>query len=460
METFEKIIRALVDGPTGLYYLMALGSVFSTVFWGLRKILVPKRKGDKSLAFLADKATGFRAVLDKLYGRGVDGFLEWIDRRAKDDYLNRAEAGTGSTSPWSTGLYDFTLLLAVAYPLLFLVAGWAINGLPPPGLEAIVAAEPSGLKRAAGVVGLGFFVVMSVKGFRSEGRRSLVYLAFALAFAFAFALTFAGAVAVAVAVAIIVKRLEKERAKIIFYAVHGFILLLGILAVLAFLDFGGRSRNLLQLAVFLGLLPLANAPLDWASLGLTRGLLRFGRGKGLLRWEAAMSGVDLVCALLIMVLLAAVTAAVISVANGVGPQPVLPLGPIFEGLREAPGDPRNWWIYLMMASTLIPTAAHMLAGLAALVVASMKWLFDAVEKAKEFIDTDGEGAATDGMVLYGYPALGALGVTALVFLLSLLWWFFPSLAVASEWFGWRLLDVAEGADELVRGGFEWWGKWR
>ncbi|MBL4691226.1 MAG: hypothetical protein JKY68_07175, partial [Rhodospirillales bacterium] len=143
-------------------------------------------------------------------------------------------------------------------------------------------------------------------------------------------------------------------------------------------------------------------------------------------------------------------AAAVSLANQIGPQPVLPLGPIFEGLREAPSDFRNLWIYLMLFSTLLPTAAHGVAGLAAVALAFMKMVFDAVWESKAFIDTDGKDAAKDNTVRLRYPALGALGVTGLVFLLSLLWWGFPKLAAPFAWFGSLLLAVAEGADGLVR----------
>ena len=108
----------------------------------------------------------------------------------------------------------------------------------------------------------------------------------------------------------------------------------------------------------------------------------------------------------------------------------------------------------MLFSTLLPTAVHVVAGLAAVVVALMKRVFDAVSEAKAFIDVEGkEDAAKDNMVRLWYPAMGALGATGLVFLVSLLWWAVPWLGAPFEWYGSVLLSVAEGADGLVRAGF-------
>lgn len=253
---------------------------------------------------------------------------------------------------------------------------------------------------------------------------------------------------------IAVKWSERKRSKAIFYTVHWVVFLLAALAAVAFLDIGNRNRDVFQLMVFFGLLPLANAPLDWASLGLTRWLLRVGRATGSLVWEAAMSVVDLGFALLIMVVLAAVTAAAVSLANEVGPGPVLPLGPLFEGLREAPGDFRNLWIYLMLFSTLLPTAVHVVAGLAAVGVALIKQVLDVFPQARNFLLADRKKkAAKDNMVRIWYPVMGALGATGLVFLVSLLWWVIPKLGAPFEWYGSLLLTVAEGADGLVRGMF-------
>ena len=109
---------------------------------------------------------------------------------------------------------------------------------------------------------------------------------------------------------------------------------------------------------------------------------------------------------------------------------------------------------MMLFSTLLPTAVHVVAGLAAVVLALMNRVLDVFPAAKDSIDADGKkDAAKDNMVRLWYPALGALGATGLVFLVSLLWWAVPWLGAPFEWYGSVLLAVAEGADGLVRAGF-------
>ena len=36
----------------------------------------------------------------------------------------------------------------------------------------------------------------------------------------------------------------------------------------------------------------------------------------------------------------------------------LPLGDLFEGLEQKPGDPAYWWVWLTLFSTLIPSALN------------------------------------------------------------------------------------------------------
>ena len=46
---------------------------------------------------------------------------------------------------------------------------------------------------------------------------------------------------------------------------------------------------------------------------------------------------------------------------------ILPLGPLFEGLETRPGDPEFWWLWLMLFSTLVPSALHLCIAAASLV---------------------------------------------------------------------------------------------
>ncbi|SUS07895.1 conserved membrane hypothetical protein [Candidatus Defluviicoccus seviourii] len=126
------------------------------------------------------------------------------------------------------------------------------------------------------------------------------------------------------------------------------------------------------LLVFLGLLTFINALFDWASLGLTRALLRRGLElKGW--WPLALALIDAASAALIVALLA--IAMVISVQSfdtlavlG-GGTAVLPLDPLFAGLRDPKTalEPEYWWIYVLFLTTLIPSLINLGIGGASMI---------------------------------------------------------------------------------------------
>jgi hypothetical protein len=123
------------------------------------------------------------------------------------------------------------------------------------------------------------------------------------------------------------------------------------------------------LLLFLGLMTLINAPFDWASLGLTRALLHRGvelRGW----WPYWFALIDAILALVIAVFLAGTMVIGIQAFNLAatygGCAPVLPLGPLFDGIAEHPGDPVNWWVYALLLSTLIPSLINLVMASASL----------------------------------------------------------------------------------------------
>jgi len=123
------------------------------------------------------------------------------------------------------------------------------------------------------------------------------------------------------------------------------------------------------LLLFLGLLTLINAPFDWASIGLTRALLR--RGLELGGWSPYLLAiVDAILAAGIVVLL--VFAMVIAVqwfdhlAEHGGGVEILPLDPLLTGIAENPAAPEYWWIYALLLSTVIPSFINLMIGGASL----------------------------------------------------------------------------------------------
>jgi hypothetical protein len=117
--------------------------------------------------------------------------------------------------------------------------------------------------------------------------------------------------------------------------------------------------------LFVSLLTLLNAPFDWASLGLTRALLR--RGVELKRWwPYLLALVDALAAGVIVVLLALTMVIGVQVFDELavrsGGKPVLPLAPLFGGIKKHPGSPEFWWVYVLLLSTMIPSVINLMLG--------------------------------------------------------------------------------------------------
>jgi hypothetical protein len=114
---------------------------------------------------------------------------------------------------------------------------------------------------------------------------------------------------------------------------------------------------------------LLNAPFDWASLGLTRALLR--RGLELGGWwpyllalvDAVLAGVIIACLAVVMVLF---VQAFDEVAIHGGGKPVLPLDTLFDGIAKNPAAPEYWWVYALLLSSMIPSFINLAFGGASL----------------------------------------------------------------------------------------------
>jgi hypothetical protein len=119
------------------------------------------------------------------------------------------------------------------------------------------------------------------------------------------------------------------------------------------------------LLLFLGLLTLLNAPFDWASLGLTRALLRRGLELGGW-WPYLLALVDALLAGVIIALLALTMVIGVQAFDGLavhdGGKPVLPLPSLFNGLAAHPEAPEYWWIYALLLSTTIPSLVNLVIG--------------------------------------------------------------------------------------------------
>ncbi|MES2442770.1 MAG: hypothetical protein V4574_08055 [Pseudomonadota bacterium] len=119
--------------------------------------------------------------------------------------------------------------------------------------------------------------------------------------------------------------------------------------------------------LIVGLLTLVNAPFDWATLGLTRALLRRGIEKG--GWFPLVYGlIDLAVAVVVIALLAVTILWAVQLFDGMtligGGRKVLDV----PGTLAALGDPHRraapeyWWLYAMLFATLVPSIVNVALG--------------------------------------------------------------------------------------------------
>jgi len=110
--------------------------------------------------------------------------------------------------------------------------------------------------------------------------------------------------------------------------------------------------------LFLGVFPLINALFDTVSYAATLSLIRRGL-RSRVPWLWGL--LDLVFACGLFLVLGATLVAVIHGLNLLAGVPLLDFGALFAGVYETPGQ--YVWLYLMLFSTILPTALHGLLSL-------------------------------------------------------------------------------------------------
>lgn len=123
---------------------------------------------------------------------------------------------------------------------------------------------------------------------------------------------------------------------------------------------GARPLATFILVAF-GLIPLINAPFDWLSLNTTRLYLSRTASGGPAIRNALIDAVLAIVFLfgLSIALVAGLQALNIVAIAGGGQEPIIDLYPTIDALRNKPADPGLWWIYMMLASTLLPSLIHL-----------------------------------------------------------------------------------------------------
>lgn len=324
---------------------------------------------------------------------------------------------------WTAAAYDRCLFLALLYPLLVVFGLWVISGGVGLAEQALGLKELRGGQRTLLLLAQGFSAICFYKAIRSSGWRSPLLLLAAVALvvvgagagivigagfttgvfvvvgAFASAGAGLGAIAIAIAIAIPIAGALSEMAAVAFSVAVAFVLVV-VVVERSVVRHGWKTlwlglSSLLMLGVcicapqwlagsdkwdqggvlllFLGLLTLVNAPFDWLSLGLTRGLLHAGLQRGG-AWPWLFALVDAAVACVIVMLLAIAMLLAVHGFNHFtlvgGGQILLPLRPLLDGLQATPTAPQFWWIYVLLLSTLFPSLLNLMLGAASLMRSS------------------------------------------------------------------------------------------
>ncbi|MGD0762693.1 MAG: hypothetical protein ABR929_05790 [Roseiarcus sp.] len=199
-----------------------------------------------------------------------------------------------------------------------------------------------------------------------------IAVACTIAGAVAYAIAFRGAVAVAIIVAFIgatvllpssalavIWAKSKKRLGVLL-AIYSVVFILAIAATPCVLSETPEWKHVGSLLLFYGLFTLINAPFDWLALGCTRALLRRGLARGVW-WPFAYALFDVVAAALLVaglafaMTLAAQTFDDFSALRGHDQARILPLSDLFASLETAPTAYENWWVWIVLFSSMIPS---------------------------------------------------------------------------------------------------------
>lgn len=443
----------------------------------------------------------YRDWLTKALDR-VDAFFGDPERNDKSWFARKLGLETPGAR-WTAPAFDRCLLLALLYPVVTIIGGWAWFGHvgifertlglweSPPDDAIRGLARGTYTLSLAGAVYAGWRFSRSksfrprllwIAGLSLAGAIAFVVtvasasvgagggagaLAFALAFAFAyaddFAVAFAFVFAAAIDAAFVFTFSAAFTGPLYFLgavglavSAVGFAVVYAVALISLWSGKTGRRGAFLSLFLFtalalaysgiwliaqsdywhdlgavvlvFGVLTLVNAPFDWTAIGLTRALLRRGLAPGG-RGPYFYAAVDAILAPPVITLLAFVTVLAVqtfddlAVLRAGAEARILPLGPLYEGLETRPSDPEFWWVWLMLFSTLIPSALNLCIAAASLtrgLPSLNRWIVGRMSGAPAIRDTDRLLLAA---VLSGQIAGGLLATGLALYFIGI--WFVP-----------------------------------
>ena len=421
-EEIPIFLRVLGAGTVGLFLLVG------AYYW---YILVRANEPEGSLersdydALLEQLESGgtpakaYRHWLTEALDR-VDVFFGDPGRNDKSRFARMLGLETPGAR-WTAPAFDRCLWLALLYPIVTIIAVWAWSGHVCVAERALGLEDSlAGLGRSAYVLTLAIALYATWRFFKTQ-RTLWVVVFFGAASVFT---TVAGvnatsAVAKVVLFAIVVPFAPGARnpgvicflgiVAVAFYSVPvdpisssaSIVASVGVIIFVSrLIDGTGRQGAFLALffpaamvvvfagvcffpsskswsiagpiLLIFGLLTLVNAPFEWFAIGLTRALLRRGLAPGG-RGPFFYAVVDALTAVPVIAILSFVTVFTVQTFEDIaalrgGPDArIMPLDTLFAGLDLHPGDPEYWWLWLMLFSTLIPSALNLCAAAASLI---------------------------------------------------------------------------------------------
>ena len=419
-------------------------------------------------------AIAYRHWLTKALDR-VDVFFGDPGRNDKSRFARMLGLETPGAR-WTTPAFDRCLWVALLYPIVTIIAVWAWSGhvgvaqralgledsLAGPGRSAYVLTLAIALYAAwrflktqrtlwvvvfvgatavfttvAGVnaaSAVAKVVLLAIAGAFAPGARNAGVISFVGILAVAFysvpvdVISSVASIVTSIGVIIFVSRLiDGTGRRGAFLALFFLAAMVVVFAGVFFASSKSWSIAGPILLVF-GLLTLVNAPFDWFAIGLTRALLRRGLAPGG-RGPFFYAVVDAITAVPVIAILSFVTVFTVQTFEDIaalrgGPDArIMPLDTLFAGLDLHPGDPEYWWLWLMLFSTLIPSALNLCIAAASLIRGLPflnAWIVKRMQAAGSMRDSDRLRLAS---ALSAQIAGGFLATGVALYLIGV--WFLP-----------------------------------
>jgi hypothetical protein len=269
---------------------------------------------------------------------------------------------------WTAPALERCLLLALIYPIAMIFIVWAMSGHVGPA-ERALGLSPDVPSTGRILIFLSLYACGFAfwHGLRSKRWVSLLWIVGAVALARAFIGPVFSVIAAAIASLLFlssVLALNRRWQGPLLACLLPFMIVV-CLGAAKFLSPLESWEIVGPLLLFLGLLTLINAPFSWATIGLTRALLRRGLELGGW-WPLFLSLLDAAISVLIITSLALVMVIGIQTFNSLtaygGGRPVLSLAPLLNGIAVDPTAPEYWWVYALLFSTMTPSLINLAIG--------------------------------------------------------------------------------------------------